>query len=388
MNINDKKLALLNSYIENTEYNNNFIDKINEIFENPIFVFDPSFRLYLTTYKNKLTESKWFNKFNNSYMLSIESIEEVVKGRILEELDNTQDAIEYRSKSLPKAAMIKKVIDGRNELGFVVLYANNREFIKEDKELLELAANVMIRDIKTRGLDRNFNQVVFSNILDGKYETKDELKEVLENIHINIEGSIRTMVVKTDKSKILVEYLLNKNNDIYSFIYKDKVVSLIYGDRDKNNTIIDSLIKEIGKEDYAIGISSEFDDLNKLSKYYKQALDTIEISNKYNTNNKVNYYEDNKMLSFITKLDKEDLSNLVDTRVKEIIEYDKKHKTKYSDDIKVYFSSGRNIGKAAQLLYIHKNSMYYRLEKIKELFEIDFENEEDCFNIENAKIEM
>lgn len=52
-------------------------------------------------------------------------------------------------------------------------------------------------------------------------------------------------------------------------------------------------------------------------------------------------------------------------------ENDKKHGTNYCAFVKTYILSGCSSSKTAQLLFLHKNSVIYRLEKIKERFNLD-----------------
>ena len=52
--------------------------------------------------------------------------------------------------------------------------------------------------------------------------------------------------------------------------------------------------------------------------------------------------------------------------------------------LEAYFASNANIYKAAQNLYLHRNSMKYRLERIKEMLGVDLDEPEIRFNVQLA----
>lgn len=50
-------------------------------------------------------------------------------------------------------------------------------------------------------------------------------------------------------------------------------------------------------------------------------------------------------------------------------------------DLAAYLSCGRNVTRAAELRGIHKNSMYYRLDRIMELTHLDLADDNTCIQL-------
>lgn len=67
-----------------------------------------------------------------------------------------------------------------------------------------------------------------------------------------------------------------------------------------------------------------------------------------------------------------------------IAEYDRQYGTDYLKTLEVYFRVGSAPKAAAEELHIHKNTLFYRLNKIRELFHLDLQNGDDCFQIRLA----
>ena len=60
-------------------------------------------------------------------------------------------------------------------------------------------------------------------------------------------------------------------------------------------------------------------------------------------------------------------------------DYDQRKGTKLYETIRTYTLTGFNQNKTAELLYLHRNTMNYRRQKIMELFEIDLEDSQTRF---------
>jgi purine catabolism regulator len=70
----------------------------------------------------------------------------------------------------------------------------------------------------------------------------------------------------------------------------------------------------------------------------------------------------------------EAVSDYRSNKLEEISEYDFRNGTEYLKTLKVYFECNRNIEQTADLLFIHKNTAFYRVKRLQELFSIDFQN--------------
>lgn len=75
------------------------------------------------------------------------------------------------------------------------------------------------------------------------------------------------------------------------------------------------------------------------------------------------------------------LSTLVDQRIQNLITYDKQYETKYYETLCMYISCQYSKQKTAESLYIHLNTVKYRLQQIEKLFDIDFEKDEKLIRL-------
>ncbi len=76
-----------------------------------------------------------------------------------------------------------------------------------------------------------------------------------------------------------------------------------------------------------------------------------------------------------------DLRELCHTAVLTLERYDRKNGTAYMGTLHAYLSSGMNASEAAQALYIHRNTLAKRLEKISDIIAVDLNDRETVFHI-------
>ncbi|MNH36488.1 Purine catabolism regulatory protein [compost metagenome] len=67
-----------------------------------------------------------------------------------------------------------------------------------------------------------------------------------------------------------------------------------------------------------------------------------------------------------------------------IYEHDKAHDTSYINTLEGYFNNNQNLGKTAKAMFIHRNTLIYRIEKIKEILNTDLKNAEEILQIQLA----
>ena len=75
------------------------------------------------------------------------------------------------------------------------------------------------------------------------------------------------------------------------------------------------------------------------------------------------------------------LDTLIDLKIQKLISYDHKYETKYYETLCMYVNSQYSKQKTAEGLYIHLNTVKYRLQQIEKLFDIDFEKDEKLIRL-------
>ena len=76
-----------------------------------------------------------------------------------------------------------------------------------------------------------------------------------------------------------------------------------------------------------------------------------------------------------------ELTSFMDPLVERMAERDRAEGTQLVRTLEAYLRCANNAQAAARMLGIHKNTMYARLERIHELFDVDLGSGETCFSL-------
>lgn len=120
--------------------------------------------------------------------------------------------------------------------------------------------------------------------------------------------------------------------------------------------------------------SNRIIDLFSLSNIFKEVYKLFQLLEK--TIEEYILYDVENYLSFLPLINyrNEELINFINTDIYQIFLYDQANKTEFIDTIYVYLLTNKSLNESAKKLYVHKNTITYRLDKIYELFQVEFSN--------------
>ena len=95
----------------------------------------------------------------------------------------------------------------------------------------------------------------------------------------------------------------------------------------------------------------------------------------YNRDLKIIKYKELGIIRWLVELsDIKEIQRYCYENLGPILEYDKKHGMDLMGTLKCYFQNNRHLLKTSQELFIHRNTLLYRLSTIKELLKIDLDD--------------
>ena len=158
--------------------------------------------------------------------------------------------------------------------------------------------------------------------------------------------------------------------------YHDNGIVCLLSDEAGKGEMLISLL-HIGGETtrgMRLGVSNTFDQIGNLFQYYKQARRALELRENYGHSD-ICKYEDYQLLDLISTAGK--FLPLVQYQhpvLSSIRKYDAENGTFLYDTLKIYLDCNCSIKDTAAAMFLHRNTVVYRLERLKELWNLDFEN--------------
>ena len=135
----------------------------------------------------------------------------------------------------------------------------------------------------------------------------------------------------------------------------------------------------------SVGVGALFKDSDEMVQSMEQAKQALSMIHKCRKRNEIRIYEDIGIYRlFYEYNDSDEMVDIYKSILGDLLKYDREHDLDFVDTLGVYLDCGCNIGVAADILGIHRNTMKYRIKIMQEILNVDFNNQNQCFNLRLA----
>ncbi|MGD9569107.1 MAG: PucR family transcriptional regulator [Sedimentibacter sp.] len=287
------------------------------------------------------------------------------------------------------------MIDQADEVDFPIIY------IPKKITFSTITRNLYKELIKFQNNEGNHDSNVFRNIildiLERNYISKPE-ELYLNNIYLPDEEYSSYMlnlcishqydgiIMRTDIEESIAKIIsvLEKYNCKFhsEFIRGDQIILFSKPNEISFQQVYHSLEQIINQLslnhhnlNYILGISSKINSALNLSLAYEESSTVQRQMNKISVVKGVCRIEDIELLNLLDEAEaRKSMIKFSDIVLKNILNYDKENQKNYFETLKCYLYNNCNTNETAKELYIHRHTLTYRLDKISQLFNIDFEN--------------
>jgi purine catabolism regulator len=307
--------------------------------------------------------------------------------------------------------------------GYIVVWQTVRELTEFDYIILEQASTIMaLERIKAKEIEEvklKIRQDFFDDLLTGKI-TSSETIQTLSQLHglnshykyhcivINIESEelnqYKDIVARRVKleniAKKCVELIYDYSNkaggEVTCFYRNNRIIILIGQNENRPpisineaklyaNEIYKELVKQINNTIFLIGIGRQYETIHSLYKSFSEANESIRLMQKFEDKGGVSHFEDHSVYHFLDSNIKDmELEDFFMKRLGKVYEHDQLHGTSYIITLENYFHNNLNISETAKAMFLHRNTLIYRIEKIKEILNSDLKNSEELLQIQLA----
>ena len=270
-------------------------------------------------------------------------------------------------------------------------------FVEGEDDTAERLADILSISLST-----------IKNLYDEKYDKNSFIKNIiLDNIlpsDIYIKGKELRFNTEEVRVVFLIKFLsrtevlpFNMVQQIFPDKNKDYVISISEQDivvvkETKGGTDIREIEKlarsiadTLGTEFYAkvaIGIGTAVDNIKDLARSYKEAQTAIEVGKVFDTEKTVISYENLGIGRLIYQLP----TTLCEMFLQEVFKYGSleslDHETLMT--IQCFFENNLNVSETSRKLFVHRNTLVYRLEKIRKLTGLDLREFDNAITLKVA----
>ncbi|RSK25768.1 hypothetical protein EJF36_02030 [Bacillus sp. HMF5848] len=368
-----------------------------KLLNNPIIVIDESFKVIQYTKRLHLTDEIWARNVAKGFC-SYEFITEVNK---LKALANSPDShipfsIECHANKIKK--WVSKLYINKELKGYVIVPECYTPVTSEQLKLLGELAQIISFHLNHHAESSMaisygmLEEKLFVDLVANTIHSKDELESRLQASKLTLLTYKRLIAIKAKDSTKRAKCSEDIQNQIRlllpnskQFIYK-KDLYVLLSDKEKSPAKWEKLCSNVSsllERHHLHGMVSDiFTDLYDLSIQYKQLEKGFELVSLLDKQSSLFFYNDLKFYHLLDDfVDKDKLLSYCHPAILKLKEYDDKNKTDYYNTLFMYLLHNQNIHDTADMLYIHRNTLKYRLNKILELSQLNLKEGEVIFQI-------
>ena len=284
-----------------------------------------------------------------------------------------------------------------------------QEFLLKELQLEQQARENFIHDLISRRIGNNPDlfitrgQIVGYNILIPRvalimdiYQFEKTAKQSLQTFKGLKEGEIHLQRLKNDVLKTIQKIFMDTPQEIVSYTGGDRFVVLKTINLKDSDEILRKKLFRIGKRikntisqqmkfKVTIGIGEYHKDIRGISKSFKEATQALDVGTKLEGAGDI-YHVDNlgvgKLLAEIKGESQQEFMEKTIYSTKNNKE--RKINETLLETLKAFFDNNLSISKTSQVIYVHRNTLLYRLRRVKEITGLDPKKFDDAVQLRMA----
>lgn len=282
--------------------------------------------------------------------------------------------------------------------------------LSEKYPLIDLS-QIICRKLVLEENDRNAAEQLFSSILDAEHLGRERVMAQARYLNIDLEGSFfvaefafasentesgwedddSLAAGRNVKRMLRAEFSSFIKQDILILPQAGSILALI-PDREETEScikeifsgIVDRAQREYGL-DLRIGVGNSkayLDEIKKSRNESSAALRAAEVSG---LKGKIFFYRDQGIYTLLSHVDDiRILDTYVEEKLGKLLQADELNDGKLSETLENYLNCSCNAKKTAEEMFFHRNTLNYRLKKIREILDCDLEKLDTCLELKLA----
>jgi len=269
--------------------------------------------------------------------------------------------------------------------GYVTMNCRHTPVTPDKMRAMEIIQNVCAyffkRNNSESNMDYTYQRLFARDLFNNLIKTQKQLEAWFRDMNCKFLPPYVLAAVSTyDKGeKNVLSYLRKASQKLNPhqilLIQNDILYMLTYSFKTETTANLKSFSANLNHVDAKCGISETFDSLLDLSDYQYQAEAAMEIGRRLNPEASIYYYSDYALPAILLPR-RQQMSeiNFTPRAIRDMAQYDKDNGTLFLHTLRCYVKNAKNTLDTANELHIHRNTLLYRIGKIRELFGLSLDD--------------
>lgn len=358
------------------------INEAASIVGNALILVDSADRVLASSTNYEIFDPLWVQNVERGYC-SYEFVQKVRTNREMQEwskLGSETQLITLPGDLQPK--LVARVEQEGHVAGALVMVVHHTPIQSIHPRQLPLIGKVLFdavyRDSANAGAYRSVQSTILYDLLDEQDSTdiyeyisdsKVDFPQVMQAVtaryihHIDNRYIKRTFALELEK-------IFPKGHSVQ---YKSYIGILVPSVSSEQRQALKELA---AKEDVSIGISWPFSDLREFRRHFYQAVSSVKQAQQFGDTDRIHDYTRYACYDlYYNYTGKIPLLNYCHPAIFTLENYDKVNHTELCHTLRTYLEMDKNLNATSAALFIHRNTLHYRISRILELTNLDLKDQ-------------
>lgn len=348
---------------------------------NSLLLCDMNFKIISHSVTIPVCDPLWTENARQGYC-SYEFISSIKELKSLQNNSSTTTAIEVSCPQSSHRKLTCKVFHNQTQIGFLLMIEGENSILPSHFEMLSTISHIISYTIAYYTPDLFEGNSLYSELLYDMLIGAPS-KELMPRLSKLIFPSKMQALFIRPSQYMGAQYLKNFTNKTlkikipgtHTTYHKNGIVAIVplKEDTASESELLEELNEICKEEPVRIGLSNCFRDIGNFTFHFEQAHTAFEMGQKIKPEEFVYRYQDYQIYDLFSEMKHpEKLGRYCHPALTTLRLYDHKNNSEFYKTLCVFIDKGCNIKYTAQSLFIHRNSLVYRLNRIVELCQLDF----------------
>ncbi|ERI95395.1 hypothetical protein HMPREF1982_00260 [Clostridiales bacterium oral taxon 876 str. F0540] len=363
-----------------------------ETLNNPIILIDANFSIISYSNNKNISDELWSKNIQTGYC-SYEFIAEVQKLKSVRNSPSNNEPFMVTCEASPIRRFVSKVMLNSKFIGYLLLLECGDTITEDHLELFKVLNSAITEELKNNSLYGNIKGLKYENLiydlLEGKIDSEEIARERMKNAECYFGNNLFVLTIslseytlKSTHGKSLKDNIEKLLVNAKSVFYKEDIVILvdIKDNKINNKEFLINIEDFLDNNKLKAAVSGKFSKLIDMKNNYLDSKKALSISKSLSRTNNFIKYDDYKFYALLDTISG-DIKKYCHPAVLRLIEFDKNNSTDYFETLKTFLINNQNANLTSEKLFIHRNTLNYRIAKIKEIIGLELKDSEEIFNI-------
>jgi purine catabolism regulator len=377
------------------------IHTLEELIGNPVALFDRNFTCIVSTYPGlenfEMVEKVHF--YEQTSGIKFPHYRQIVKYPELDNIKGHQIVVPIETLNHNKMYLLIGEIN--KSLGELDLIAVENAATSLSLEL--------VKQFAVAEVEKKYKNDLIEELISGKIQSVNAVYEKANVIGWDFTGAFTAVLFKinhypenkpnqksgfSDRSHFLLHeaihhYLPNgiisNKSNLFIVLWKVEKSSEALWMREIKKTalsiqsVINDQVKDIGVQ---VGIGSAVSDITEIPKSYKEAHDALDLGETLNGLASITAFSELGIFRLLRYVkDSTALTQFIPHSLKELLDYQQANQADLLETLQTFLECNQNAAQTAKHLFVHYKTVVYRLDRIKEITGMDFDDSEEMLSV-------